>query len=202
MHERAKQVIERHWIIAGLPLGHDIPVDDYLDAVRATGPDKLFFFNELVAARGIPPHWREFEAIPLELVWEEECEDGLSFSASEEIIWSYPDGEEEFADLTLRVASEGDGWVWEVILDEAAGEGPPLLAHGMASTVDDAKRDCDVTARRLIAEEEERSAQREAEEREARLDPSWAFPFSPDVVAPTQDWKYVHFDFKNPDDDG
>jgi hypothetical protein len=175
IHEWSKQVIERHWRSAGLPLDQDVPVDDYLSAVIAMDPVTSTLFDELVEARGIPPHWHELEAIPLELVWEEETEDGRSFQAYEEIVWRYPDGEDEFADLTLRVASAGDGWVWEVLLDEeVAGEGDPLLAHGVASTVDDAKRECDAMALHLIAQEEERSALREVEEREARLSPTWA----------------------------
>ena len=200
--EWGKGIIERHWITAGLPLGIDVLVEDYLDAVLATGPDKLSLFNELVAARGIPPYWRDFEAIPLQLIWQEEGDDGRLLVAHEEIIWQYPDGEDCFADLTLRVVPAGTGWLWEVVLDdEAAGEDDPLLAHGTAFSVEEAKATCDSVAQDLIVREEGRSSRQEAEEREAQLNPSWEFPFCPDIVQPSQDWNYVHFDFKQDDDE-
>ncbi len=93
-------------------------------------------------------------------------------------------------------------WTWEVILDEeAVGEGDPLLAHGVAPTLEKAKADCGAAAQQLIAQEDERSARREEEEREASLNPRWSFPFCPDVVEPAQEWNYVYFDFKKEDDD-
>jgi hypothetical protein len=79
MHDWGKQIIERHWRSAGLPINEDVAVDDYLSAVIATRPNTLALFDELVAARGIPPHWREFETIPFELAWEEESEGGTQF---------------------------------------------------------------------------------------------------------------------------
>lgn len=59
--EWGDRLVERHWLAAGLPLGQDVSVDDYLKAVRATVPDKVALFDELVAVRGVPPHWRDFE---------------------------------------------------------------------------------------------------------------------------------------------
>jgi hypothetical protein len=56
--EWGTEIVKRHWLTAGLPLGQDVSVKDYQNAVRATAPDKTALFDELAAARGIPPHWR------------------------------------------------------------------------------------------------------------------------------------------------
>lgn len=75
MGEWAKRVVARHWRDAGLPVGQHITVDDYLNAIWARGVDKEALFEELVATRGISPHWRDLETIPLEMIWREEAPD-------------------------------------------------------------------------------------------------------------------------------
>jgi hypothetical protein len=75
MGEWAKRVVARHWRDEGLPVGQHVTVDDYLNAIWARGVDKEALFDELVATRGISPHWRDFETIPLEMIWREEAPD-------------------------------------------------------------------------------------------------------------------------------
>jgi hypothetical protein len=144
-------------------------VEDCLKAARAKDVDQEAFFEELRTARGVPSNWREFEAIRLELVWAE-SEDGASFQAVEEIVWRYPNGEDEFAPLFRRVVREAEGqWVWGVVPDEeAAGENDPILVHGATQTLEEAKAECEATALRLIDEEKARFARHEREEVEAR----------------------------------
>lgn len=59
-------VIARHWDAAGLLPGEDVSLDSYLDAVAVLDVDKPALFDELVSARGIPPHWRTFADAPPE----------------------------------------------------------------------------------------------------------------------------------------
>ena len=175
MSEWSRRIVERHWGEVGLPAGQDVAVVDYLSAVRARGIDKNALFEELVAAQGVPCNWRDFEAIPLELIWHEDAGNGSCFVAFENIAWWYRADEDEDvdegyddADLTLRVASAGESaWLWEVILDEeAAGGADPVLAHGASATLEEAKATCEESALKLIAREKQRSAQREANERQ------------------------------------
>ena len=113
----------------------------------------------------MPSNWREFEAIPLELIWQEEPDSGESFVASEEILWWYPETDEDeegydFAELMLRVAAGGDdAAVWEVVLsEEAAGDNDPVLASGAEPSLEAAKAVCEATALVLVAEQERLAA--------------------------------------------
>lgn len=145
-------VIARHWARAGLPPGTAVPVDTYLTAVDAAGVDCQALFDELVAARGIPSNWPDFAAIPLELILREADSDG-TLEAFEEIVWTYPDGEDNFAELRLSIAPHRGGWEWAVTVDaEAAGENGGVLATGANDELRRAKSDGEAAAQRLIDE--------------------------------------------------
>jgi hypothetical protein len=191
-------IVERHWHRVGLPLGEDLAVDEYLEAVWAHGVDKEALFEELVAAKGIPANWRQFEAVPLELVWVR-SDDGALHQAMEETVWAYPDGEDEYAVLFLRVFHEADDrWIWGLVIDEeAAGENDTLLMGGASASLAQAKADCEAAATDLIAREDARSEAREQAEKE-RWRREWdEFP-STDVCNPVVEWEYVHFDWVDP----
>jgi hypothetical protein len=99
----------------------------------------------------------DFGAVPRELIWSEN-EDGTRREALDEVVWEYPNGEEDYAGLFLRIVREADDlWIWGLVIDEeAAGENDPLLVHGAASTLERAQVDCEAAARQLMREQEVR----------------------------------------------
>ena len=103
-----------------------------------------------------PPNG-EFGAVPVGPIWSE-IGDGTRREALDEVVWEYPDGEEDYAGLFLRIVREADDlWIWGLVIDEeAAGDEDPLLVHGAASTLERARVDCEAAARQLIREQEVR----------------------------------------------
>ena len=120
--------------------------------------DKAALFEELLVDRHIPHDWRDYAAVPLRLIWTK-APDERRYEASDWIVWTYPDGDDEYADLTLTVAETGkDSWDWTLSVDqEAAGTSDPVIGRGAAGSLEAAKDDCERAASRLI-EQREREA--------------------------------------------
>ena len=150
----SRHIVDRQWQRATLPRSTDVAVDDYLDAVWSVGVDKAALFDELITARGIPLDWRGFEDLPLELLWRP-ADDG-SLVTNDTIVWTWPDGVAEHADLTLRIHHIGDdAWTWTILIEEqAVGEGDAVLATDTVRTVEEAKTQCELAALRLIDRQE------------------------------------------------
>ena len=154
-----KQVTERQWKRAGLPLDQHVAANDYLTAVWMKRVDKRTLFEELAAARGIPAeYWPKSEMIKLNLTWREDYDSCSLFHAVEKILWERPSTDDEYTDLLLRAERAADRhWRWTAGIDpEAAAPHYRLLADGVAPSLDQAKEDCEAAACRLILDQEER----------------------------------------------
>jgi len=173
---RGRQVVEAHLEAAGYLSGQDVPLADYLRAVRSNWIDQERLFTRLSADLCLGPHWRGYGKEALEPEWTTKVDAVETYVAELITPWHFDDGRQGKTTLVLQIlVAEVGSWLWSVSLtEEAAPEEACLLASGIQPSVALSAREATYAAIHVI--------EREKDRRDGR---TWLLaPLTPDPAAP------------------